>query len=259
MTANLRAMRFSFHQQWKLTFTPYDLSFPVLTALAPAIGAGWVVGRSDNPVAMSYVFVGAALMSMWTLGVFYTGWALANEHFQGTLDLLMTTRTPVVLIVFGKALAILAWQLPASVASFLIVLAFARGDTSVAEPALLLLSGLIATVAVVAISFIFAPIGYLTGARNGWFAALMPLGSAISGFLYPIGLLPAAVEAVAKCIPSSWAMEAVVKSANGTSTSAVLTDWALTFLLIAGYLVVTVVLFRIAEDQARRTGSLIRI
>jgi ABC-2 type transport system permease protein len=259
MIDNLRAMRFSFYQQWKLTFTPYDLSFPVLTALAPAIGAGWVVGRSENPIAISYVFVGAALMSMWTLGVFYTGWALANEHLSGTLDLLMTTRTPVVLIVFGKALAILTWQLPASVASFLIVLAFAKSTTSIEEPLLLWFSGLLATVAVVAFSFLFAPIGYLTGARNGWFSALMPLGSAISGFLYPIGLLPGALEVVAKCIPSAWAMEAVVKSVNGTATSEVLIDWSLTALLIAVYLLVTVQLFRIAEFRARKTGSLIRI
>jgi ABC-2 type transport system permease protein len=259
MIANLRAMRFSFRQQWRLTFTPYDMSFPVITALAPAIGAGWVVGNSGNPVAVSYVFVGSALMAMWTLGVFYTGWSLATEHYQGTLDLLMTTRTPVVMIVFGKALAILAWQMPASVVSFLVVLAFSQGVRAVAEPGLLLLSGILATFAVVAFSFVFAPIGYLTGARNGWFTALMPLGSAISGFLYPIGLLPSGLEEVAKCIPSSWAMQAVVRSVNGTDASKIVTDWGLALLLMAVYAAVTVVLFQIAEDRARKTGSLIRI
>jgi ABC-type transport system involved in multi-copper enzyme maturation permease subunit len=256
-TKNIRAMRHSFHQQWRMTFTLYDMSFPILTALAPAIGAGWVVGQSGNPVAVSYVFVGAALMAMWTLGVFYTGWALANEHYQGTLDLLMTTRTPVVLVVFGKALAILAWQMPASVISFLVVLAFS-GGAEVSEPALLFASGVLATVAVVAFSFIFAPIGYLTGMRNGWFAALMPLGAAVSGFLYPIGLLPTGLEAVAKLIPSSWAMEAVVRSVNGAPMAEVFTDWAVTLLLVFCYLAATVGLFRLAENSARRTGYLAR-
>ena len=256
--SNLRAVRACFRQQWRLVFTPYDISFPVLTALAPAIGAGWVVGNSGNPLAVSYVFVGAALMALWTLGVFYTGWTLASEHYQGTLDLLMTTRTPVFLVILGKALAILAWQLPASVVSFFVVLAFSGGITPVAQPGLLFISGVLAVFAVVAFSFIFAPIGFLAGARNGFFTAFMPLGAAVSGFLYPIGVLPDALEAFARCLPSAWAMESVVRSVNGSPTDRIFTDWAVAVALIVTYLVATAWLFRLAEARVRVTGNLSR-
>jgi ABC-2 type transport system permease protein len=258
LTSYLRAISACFRQQWRLIFTPYDMSFPVLTALAPAIGAGWVVGNSGNPLAVSYVFVGAALMSLWTLGVFYTGWTLATEHYQGTLDLLMTTRTPVFWVILGKSLAILAWQLPASVASFFVVLAFSRDLTPVAEPALLFLSGMLAVLAVIAFSFIFSPIAFLAGARNGFFTAFMPLGAAISGFLYPIGVLPDGLEAVARCIPSAWAMEGVVRSVNGASTARILEDWGVAVTLIVLYLAATAVLFRVAEARVRVTGNLTR-
>jgi ABC-2 type transport system permease protein len=255
----LRAVRFAFKQQWKRTFTAYDMFFPILTALAPAIGAGYVVGNSGSAVAVSYVFVGVGLMSLWTLGVFYTGWSLADEQYEGTLDLLMTTRTPVVLVVFGKALAITAWQAPAAVVSFFVVLAFAHGRTHVEDPALLLVSGLVAIGAVVAFSFIFSPLGFLLGARGGAYNALMPLGAAISGFLYPIGLLPSGLEAIARCIPSAWAMEAVVRSVDGSEGfSRLLADWTVAAGLTAFYLLMAVWLFRLAEQRVRGSGALAR-
>jgi ABC-2 type transport system permease protein len=258
MIASLQAVRACFHQQWRLTFTPYDLSFPILTALAPAIGAGWIVGNSGNPIAVSYVFVGAALMAMWTLCVFYTGWSLSSEHFQGTLDLLITTRTPVFFVMLGKALAILAWQMPAAVVSFLVVLAFSGEVTPVARPGLLLISGLLAVAAVVVFSFVFAPLGFLSGARAGFINALMPLGAAVSGFLYPIGVLPAGLEAFARCLPSAWAMESVVRSVNGSQTERIVVDWAVALALIVVYLAGTALLFRFAEARVRVTGNLAR-
>jgi ABC-type multidrug transport system permease subunit len=259
MRKYLRASRFAFKQQWRRTFTPYEMFFPILTALAPAIGAGYVVGQSGNPVAAGYVFVGVALMSMWTLGIFYTGFSLADEHFEGTLDLLMTTRTPIVLIVFAKALAIMVWQTPAAVVSFLVVFAFAEGRADIASPGLLLISGLLAIAAVIAFSFVFSPLGFVTGIRGGAYSGLMPLGAAMSGFLYPIDLLPGALELAAKCIPSAWAMEAVVASVNGVESQQRLAlDWIATIGLTAAYLLLSALLFRRAERQVRETGALAR-
>jgi ABC-2 type transport system permease protein len=232
------------------------MSFPILTALGPAIGAGWVVGKSGNEIAISYVFVGSALMAMWTLGMFYTGWSLATEHYQGTLDLLMTTRTPVFIVILGKALAIFAWQMPAAIVSFLVVLAFSGGAPAIDEPLLLFVSGVIAMVAVLIFGFIFAPVGFLSGARSGFMNALMPLGAAISGFLYPIGVLPDGLEAVARCIPSAWAMEAVVRSVDGGGMSRIVTAWAVSLGLTAAYFAATAMLFRVAEARVRVTGNL---
>jgi ABC-2 type transport system permease protein len=255
--AGRRAVVVSFRQQWKRTFTPGDMFFPILSATGPALAAGWVVGNSDNAVAVSYVFVGASLMAVWTLSVFYTGWSLADEHAQGTLDLLITTRTPLVLIMFGKALGIAAWMLPSAVTSFLIVLAFSNRVTPVEEPVLLLVSGLLALASVIAFSFIFAPIGFLMGARGGFFNALMPLGTVLSGFLYPIDILPAGLELAARLLPAAWAMDAVVRSVNGTGeTWRVVVDWAVASGLIAVLAILSVAAFQAAEKRVRVAGSL---
>jgi ABC-type multidrug transport system permease subunit len=143
--------------------------------------------------------------------------------------------------------------------SFFVVLAFAHGRTHVEDPALLLVSGLVAIGAVVAFSFIFSPLGFLLGARGGAYNALMPLGAAISGFLYPIGLLPSGLEAIARCIPSAWAMEAVVRSVDGSEGfSRLLADWTVAAGLTAFYLLMAVRLFRLAEQRVRGSGALAR-
>jgi ABC-2 type transport system permease protein len=257
MNKYLRAMRGSFRQEWKQHLGVSDIMHPIFSALGPAIAAGYIVGKSGNEVAISYVFIGSTLMALWSLGVFTTGWSLAGEHFQGTLDLLITTRTPLTLVLLGKALAIMVWLVPSAVVSFVTVLAFSQAVTPVDRPALLLVSSALAIVSVVAFSFIFAPMGFLMGARGGFFNAFVPLGTVMSGFLYPIGLLPVWMEAVARLLPSAWAMDAVVRSVNGSGeTWQIFADWGLAIVLCAVFFALATLLFGVSEKQVRVSGNL---
>jgi ABC-type multidrug transport system permease subunit len=257
MGRHLLALRGAFRAQFLQMLTPYGLLFPFFNSLGPAITVGYIVGQSGNPTAVSYVFVGASLMALWSTGVFTTGWSLSDEHWNGTLDLTMTSRTPVAVVLFGKALAIMASLLTSTAIVFLVVYAFSEGSTPVAEPLALFLSGLVALVAVIATSFVFAPFSFLHGARGGFFNAIMPGGTVLSGFLYPVGLLPPSIEAVARLMPTSWAMEAVVRSVEGGSSAGrIATDWAVAALLVAVFLFLSGWLFRLAESRVRVVGNL---
>jgi ABC-type multidrug transport system permease subunit len=257
VTPYIRATRGAFKAQFLQMLSPAGLLFPFFNSLGPAITVGYIVGQSGNPTAVSYVFVGASLMALWSTGVFNTGWALSDEHWNGTLDLTMTSRTPVAVVLFGKALAIMASLLVSTAVVFLVVLAFAGEFTPVQEPVALFVSGLFALAAVIATSFVFAPFSFLHGARGGFFNAIMPAGTVVSGFLYPIGLLPASLEVVARLLPTSWAMEAVVRSVNGGSSfSRIAADWSLALLLIVAFLLLAGSLFKIAEKRVRVVGNL---
>ena len=251
-----RALRGAFYAQWRQMLTPAGLLFPFFNSLGPAVNIGYIVGQSGNPTAVSYVFVGASLMALWSTGVFTTGWALCDEHWQGTLDLTMTSRTPVSVVLFGKSLAIMASLLGSTAVVFLVVLAFAREVTPVHDPAALFGSGLFALGSVICSGFVFAPFSFLQGARGGFFNAIMPAGTVLSGFLYPIGLLPASLEGVARLMPTSWAMDAVVRSVEGGQTTRVFVDWAVASLLMLAFLLLAAWLFRIAERRVRVTGNL---
>jgi ABC-2 type transport system permease protein len=260
MVVYLRAVRAAFKQQFKVMLTPLGMLFPFFNSLGPAVTIGYVVGRSGNETAIAYVFVGASLMALWSTGVFTTGWSLSDEHFQGTLELTMTSRTPVMLVMLGKTLAIMASLLISTAVVFLVVLAFAQRFTPVEHAALLFVSGLLALASVVAAGFLFAPFSFLQGAKGGFFNAIMPAGTVFSGFLYPVDLLPAGLEAIARLFPTAWAMDAVVNSINGdASTGHILGNWAVCLALIFVLFAVSAALFRTAERRVRLSGNLSRV
>jgi ABC-type uncharacterized transport system permease subunit len=247
----------SFAQQWKQLFVPSGLFGPVISAVGPGIVFGYVAGRGDNPTAVSYVFVGVALSMIWNLGIFRTGWSLANEHSMGTLDLMMTTRTPVALIMLGKALAIIAFVAIGGVVAFLLVLGVSRQAPQLENALLFLVSGCAALVAVIAMCFVFAPFSFIAGVRGGFFNALMPFGSVVSGFLYPIHVLPASLEAFARLLPTAWAMQAVVDSIDGGGSDAtILLHVGIALMLSAALIAVACWLFVEAERRVRLSGNL---
>lgn len=253
---NLNAVRYAFLQQWRQMLVWGGVISPALGALGPAIVIAYIAGLGDNPTALSYVFVGASLSMVWNTGIFRTGWSLAQEHSAGTLDLMMTTRTPLALIMLGKALAIIAFGSVNGIVTFLVVLAISQHVPPVANALLFLLSGLVALATVIVSSFFFAPFSFIAGVRGGFFNAIMPFGVVVSGFLYPVDVLPASLEAMARLLPTAWAMQAVVDSLEGGSSLAVAVDLAAALGLSALLLVATLLLFEKAEQRVKLSGSL---
>lgn len=66
-----------------------------------------------------------------------------------------------------------------------------------------------------------------------------------------------ALEAVARLLPTAWAMEGVVRVTRGNSTDLeIVVDWLVATGLICGYLVLAAVCFRKAEERVRISGAL---
>jgi len=251
------ALYHAFLQQWRQMLMFRGLLSPVVGALGPAAVIGYFAGQSQNPTAISYLFVGAALSVVWNQGIFRTGWSLAEEHSAGTLDLMMTTRTPLAVIMLGKTLAFIALAAVAGFVTFFIVLAISRQAPPIENAALFLVSGIAALVAVIVSSFFFAPFSFLAGVRGGFFNAIMPFGVVVSGFLYPIDLLPGSLEAVARLLPTAWAMQAVVDSLDGgVSSTTVALDLTAALTLSALLMALSYRLFLKVEERARISGSL---
>jgi ABC-type multidrug transport system permease subunit len=258
LAGHARAVAASFRQQWKgEMMRPALIYCPFMQVLGPAIGVAWIVGHSGAEMARAYALVGAALMQVWMWTVHRTGWSISNEHSLGTLELMMTTRTPLPVVMFGKSLAIIAFMAFPGLMTFGIVAFASGGLPPIGQPVAFVASILLAMVTVVATSFIFAPVSYLLGARGGFFNGIMPLGAAISGFLYPTGLLPPALQALAHALPTSWAMDAVVRTQTQTAFEpAVLVDWGLAAALTALSFAFALWMFRTVELRVRVLGNL---
>jgi ABC-2 type transport system permease protein len=254
---SIQVMRAAFRQQWSESARPANLAFAFLSAVGPASVIAWIARRSDNDAVLPYIIVGAALMAMWRSTVLSVGFSLLSEQTRGTLDLLMGTRTPIALVVLSKALAIMATTAVTGLSVTLVVILIAGRAPSISNAPFFLVSTVLALLAVVAMSFIFAPFGFLVGGRAGFLNAVMALGP-LAGLVYPVTLLPDAFEVVARCVPSSWAMEAVVRSADGAGTSSIAFDWAMALLTGAIYVALSLRLFVMAEGRVRVSGLLTR-
>jgi ABC-2 type transport system permease protein len=250
-------MRAAFRQQWSESARPANVAFAFLSAVGPASVIAWIARRSDNDAVLPYIIVGAALMAMWRSTVLSVGFSLLSEQMRGTLDVLMGTRTPVALIMLSKALAIMASTAVTGLSVTVVVVLIAGRTPSISHEAFFVLSTVLALLAVVSMSFIFAPFGFLVGGRAGFLNAVMALGP-LAGLVYPVTLLPDAFEVVARCVPSSWAMEAVVRSAEGASTWGIAVDWAMALLTGGVYVALSLRLFAMAEQRVRQTGVLAR-
>lgn len=242
--------------QWKVIFGKRDY-IPVMILSIPMVALlAWIARVGDRPEVLAYISVGAGLVTLWNGLIQRMGWLVNSEVFEGTLDLNLLSRTPLILVMLGKAVGLAAVSTLSAVAAFLTVVAVARHSIDVASLPLLLVSLFIALQALVACGFIFAPMYVLMGGRPGFFNAITPLGVLLSGFLHPTSLLPASLELLARLLPTSWAMHAVIGAVRGSSTWELAQHWLVALALTAAYVGLAYFLFRAVEHRVRVTGVL---
>ena len=216
----------------------------------------WIAAQSDDSSVVATVSVGIVLLVIWTAAAFRVSFALRHEAVLGTLDLNMLSRSPLALITLGKAAAITLSFIPNAIAALIVVFAVTREPITVAALPAFAVAMTLATLALLAVAFVLLPMLFIIGNRAGSFAAITPFGAVMSGFVYPIEVLPGVLESVARLIPTSWAMETVRWAiAGGHPASDFVSHWGIAAALTALYVAVSVWLFRVAESRIRRTGS----
>jgi len=253
----LRAILAAFIQQWKTTGAgSINLSFFFMAVPNVAVIA-WIALRSDNPQVLTYLLVGAPLAFIWNGVILRVGWSLSTELFGRTLEFTLISRTPMILALFGKALAHIAYGLPVGVVALITMFIVTRQLPQVASFPLLIVSLFLVIVGLAIISLLLAPSVVLAGGRGGFFNVIMALGVLVSGFMFPIDQLPTWLEVIARLLPTSWAMYGVWQSIIGPeSLWPVLGAWGACLLTSAALLAVTYWTFKVVERRIRVTGIL---
>jgi ABC-type uncharacterized transport system permease subunit len=257
LSHNTRAAWSAARLQWRLSSTRSGWLSSLLGVLATVVVVGWLVGNGGTPVAVSYAAVGLFLMTVWGWTAFRGGWALSFEVQSGTLEMTMTSRTPLSLVLLGKLLVFVPLSAPLAVVSAVIVFAIARTPPEAAHWLLLVVAVLTTLVGIVALSYFLSPLTLLVGGRGGFFNAIMPFVIVFSGFLAPIDAFPVALNAIAWLLPCYWGMEAVHEAiAPGHALDQVLGDIAVSLCVSAAWIWLALVLFRVVERRVRVTGAL---
>lgn len=254
---NVLALRGAFIQQWRVMASGYQLLMVSIGQIPTAIAAAWIVRGSDERGVALTIAVGAAFVVVWNVCVFRTGWSLLDERWSGTLELNLLSRSPLTIVMLGKSLANVVFFGLIGLLALAAALLVAQRPIHIEHPAAFAAALLAVAVAVIALQFLFSPLAFLVGAQGGFFNAIMPLGVVLSGFFYPVSLLPPGIEWFARAIPTSWSMEALLWAVTGEESNARIALNLLAALAgVAALGAVEVWLFRRAEVRARVLGGL---
>jgi len=253
----VNAMQTAFRQEWRSVF-PMDALFGLITAVGPAIIAVWLIRHSDDPAAARYLLIGAPLYAVWAQGVSRVAGSLQGEDEDALLEPNVCTLTPIFVTMLAKASAVsCAAMLPGAIVLTSLLL-FAGHLPVAGDAALIAPSVVLALAAVVVTSLSFQPLTFLAGGRPNAVTAIMPIGAALAGFLYPISVLPQPLQVLARLLPVSWAMDGLAQATHGASFDTVALQWTETIAISALVLAATAFLFARAEDRIRKTGVLAR-
>ncbi|HEV2251206.1 MAG TPA: ABC transporter permease [Candidatus Limnocylindria bacterium] len=204
-----------------------------------------------------YVVVGAALSGVWSVLLFAGSSAISHERSLGTLELVVAAPASFVVVYGGKIAGTLAFSLVSVVLSYAIGAWMFGYPITIADPGSFAVSLVFALVALWATGMLFAPLGILWR-TVGRFLGLMeyPIYS-LSGFLFPILLLPIWTLPVSYLLPPYWAAVALHASARGDlGLAGLVRVWAVLLLTAAVLMLVSTRLFLAVLRQARRAGSL---
>jgi len=253
----IRAMIASLLHQWKITFADITSLSMYIMNLPMVIIFAWIAHRNPDPSVLTYLLIGAPLMAIWNGSVFYIGNSLRRELEGRTLDFVMTSRTPVLVVLFGDALAQILFGIPAAAISFGTMLLVTRTLPGVDNVGLLIPSLFFVILGITVNSLLFAPLMVLVGGRAGFFNPIIPFGTILSGFVFPVDRLPVALEVIARLLPTSWAMNGIRLSVQGPKSFwLVASSWLMCILMSVVVFGITYLLFKVVEKRIRVTGVL---
>lgn len=204
-----------------------------------------------------YVIVGTALSGIWSTLLFAGSGAISHERWMGTLELLAASPASFFVVIGGKLAGTTIFSLLSLVLAYGIGALLFGYPIAIAEPGWFAVSLLLAVVALWATGMFFAPLAILWRAVGRFLLGLEYPIFALSGFVFPVLLLPVWLLPISNVLPPYWAAIAMHGAASGElDLPGLLRAWF--FLLVTGgaLLLVAGQLFEQVLTRARRAGTL---
>lgn len=204
-----------------------------------------------------YVVVGTALSGIWSAVLFEGNWIVGGERRVGTLELLVASPTPLLFVIGGRLAGSMAFSV-SSVALAYVMVAWLFGySVRIADGPGFAASTLLALVALWCTGILLAPLGVLSRTLNRFANVLEYPVYALSGFLFPILLLPGWTTPISLALPPYWAARAMHMASSGDPSGVPLVAvWLALLGTGAVTLLVAVPLFAAVLRRARVDGTL---
>lgn len=225
---------------------------PLLVAL---LGI-WML-QDKGPEYAIYIVVGSGMSGLWSSLVFISGNAVNVERWFGTLETLVGVPTPLSAVVFGKNLAHVTQSLGSLVLCYALASVVFGYPLTVAMPLAFAVSVILVVMAFICFGLIIAPIFVLNPQIAQFQNGLEFPVFVVSGFLFPVAMLPVWTVPVSYALPTYWAAKAMHAAARATeSLGSIALSWLILITTSAVYAFIGVLLFRVLIRKAREKATL---
>jgi ABC-2 type transport system permease protein len=233
----------------------------LLFILQPAIfsGVGILLSHAaGQPVPnLVYTVIGGGIMGMWSGLVFTSTFDIVRDRRDGTLELIVGSPTTLGAVEAIRTLTNVVAGLFSLAAAFLVALLVFHYSLAGINLIGALISLLLLLFAMWCLGVFLA--NFIVWSRlSGAVADLLEIPVAVlCGFMYPISVLPAWMQAISAVIPIRWALQALDASLLGSyDTVFLLEHWAVALLISLLFLALTRWLESKVHDLIRITGEL---
>ncbi|MBN1314835.1 MAG: ABC transporter permease [Anaerolineales bacterium] len=254
-----RVVLMAFKMTLLQNFTDAFILFGILIQpLIIAVLAFWMFkDRSSDSII--FVVIGSGMTGLWTVTLFVSGSSITQERWAGTLELLVGVPTPMQLIVFGKNLANVTQSLLSMLVSYALGGLMFGLAPRIADPVLFTPTLIIGMLSYVCFGLVLSPLFILNPDVNRWQNALEFPVYILSGFLFPIALLPGWTTPLSYVLTPYWVARALHNTSTGLgSVDDTLFSWAMMAILSLIYLIIAQILFRRLLYRARVQATLDR-
>lgn len=229
------------------------LVFPLLFA---SIGLYVLSRPAASASHLVYGLLGGGLIGYWSVAYLDGGNSIQDERWNGTLEQIIGTPTPLLVITFGKVCGGLVFGLLA----FLPTAGLAYFGFHAVLPNLdawrFVVSLGVLTLSFFCIALLLTPIFALSRTAfsmiNGFELGVYVL----CGFMFPIAVLTPWLQGVAGLLGPTWAVRALYASTVAEGSHDFVAWWLIAIGLSVAYLVAAYFFYALVERQARVSGQL---
>lgn len=253
----LRVVFLAFEMALRHSATDLFIIFGVVfqPLIVAVLGLYMLQGRGGDYAI--FVVVGSGLTGLWTSLLFISGNSINQERWTGTLEMLVGVPTPVIVVALGKNLAYVLQSFVSMVVAYLLAAVLFGAQLQVAYPVYFGISILFTVLAFVSFGLVIAPLFVMNPEVRRWQNGLEYPVYILSGFLFPVLLLPGWTTPLSKILAPYWAAQALHASTTGNPTlETMLGYWGIMLLYSLIYIAVSGTLFRRMLVRARREATL---
>jgi ABC-2 type transport system permease protein len=254
---NLRVIMVAFEMTLKQAATDAFILFGVIVQpLLIAIMALFVLGAEGEEIAI-FIVVGSGLTGLWDGVLFQSGNSITAERWTGTLEVLVGMPTPLAVVTFGKNLAYITQSLLSMVLSYLLASIIFGYPLSIESPLPFTISVFLTVLSFVSLGLLLSTLFVLNPDVQRWQNGLEYPIFILSGFLFPIALLPFWTTPLSYVLAPYWAARSLhAASQSSLGIEALALDWGMLLMLATGYLILARVFFRRVLFKARSEATL---